>query len=76
MIEIEKLQDTLTRDIILKAARPKKETYIQTEVRKTHKSMNETLQARRKWRDIVQKLNEMNTATRIINPVRLSFKFE
>ena len=72
-----KLTKIKHKEQILKAAREKQQT--------THKGIpiriradlsKETLQARRKWQDILKVMKENNLQSRLLCPARISFKYE
>lgn len=72
-----KMTTSIDRDRILSAARSRKElTYKGTPIRFTADLANETLEARKEWWKIVEKLKEINASPKILFPARLSFKFE
>ena len=62
---------------MLKAAREKKQvTYKGTPIRLLADFSAETLQARRKWHDILSVMKGKNLQPRLLYPARLSFRFE
>uniref|UniRef100_A0A9L0RQE2 Uncharacterized protein n=1 Tax=Equus caballus TaxID=9796 RepID=A0A9L0RQE2_HORSE len=64
------------KEKILRAARQKKITYKGTPIRLSADVSAETLQARRKWNDIVKILKHKNFQPRILYPVKLSFRYD
>ena len=62
---------------ILKAAREKQRiNYKGIPIRPSADFSTETLQARREWQDIFKELKGKNLQSRILYPVRISFKLE
>ena len=62
---------------ILKSAREKKQiTHKGIPIRITADLSIETLQARRKWQDILKVMKEKNLQPRLLYPARMSFKYE
>ena len=62
---------------VLKAAREKQQiTQKGIPIRITVDLSIETLQARREWQDILKVMNEKNLQFRLLNPARISFKYE
>ena len=65
------------KEQILKAAREKQQiTQKGIPIRITVDLSIETLQARREWQDILKVMNEKNLQFRLLNPARISFKYE
>ena len=65
------------QDRILKAAREKQRiNYKGIPIRPSADFSTETLQARREWQDIFKELKGKNLQSRILYPVRISFKLE
>ena len=62
----------------VKAARGKKDTLLTggTKIRMIADFSPETMQARRQWNDIFNRLKEKNCQPRILYPVKISFKYE
>ena len=61
----------------LKAVREKQQiTYKEIPIRITADLSIETLQARRKWQDILKVIKEKNLQPRLLYPARLSFRYE
>uniref|UniRef100_A0A8D1WUF3 LINE-1 retrotransposable element ORF1 protein n=1 Tax=Sus scrofa TaxID=9823 RepID=A0A8D1WUF3_PIG len=72
-----KLTKTKDKEKILKAAREEKQiTYKGTPIRLLADFSAETLQARRKWHDILNVMKGKNLQPRLLDPARLSFRFE
>ena len=62
---------------ILKAAREKQQiTHKGMPIRITAELSVETLQARRKWQDLLKVMKEKNLQSRLLYPGRISFKYE
>ena len=65
------------KEQILKAAREKQQiTHKGIPIRITADLSIETLQARRKWQDILQVMKENNLQPRLLYPARVSFRYE
>ena len=65
------------KEQILKAAREKQQiTHKEIPIRITADLSIETLQARRKWQDILKVMKENNLQPRLLYPARISFKYE
>ena len=61
----------------MKAVREKQQiTYKEIPIRITADLSIETLQARRKWQDILKVIKEKNLQPRLLYPARISFKYE
>ena len=61
----------------MKAPREKKQiTYKGTLIRLSADFSAETLQAKREWHGILNKIKEKNLQTRLVYPERISFRFE
>ena len=72
-----KLMKIKHKEQILKAAREKQQiTQKGIPIRITVDLSIETLQARREWQDILKVMNEKNLQFRLLNPARISFKYE
>ena len=70
-----KLTKTKHKERILKAAREKQQvTYKGNPIHLTADLSAETLQARRKWKDIFKVLKEKNIQPRLLYPAKISFK--
>ena len=70
-----KLTKTKHKERILKAAREKQQvTYERNPICLTADLSAETLQARREWQDIFKILKGKNLQSRLLYPVRISFK--
>ena len=62
---------------MLKAAREKQQiTHKGIPIRITADISNEILQARREWKDILKVMKEKNLQPRLLDPARISFKYE
>ena len=64
------------KEQILKAAREKQQTHKGIPMRITADLLMETLQARRKWQDILKVMKEKQLQLRLLYPARISFKYE
>ena len=64
------------KEQILKAAREKQQTHKGIPMRITADLLMETLQARRKWQDILKVMKVNNLQPRLLYPARISFKYE
>ena len=65
------------KEQILKAARGKQQIIHKgISIRITTDLSIETLQARRKWQDILKVMKEKNLQPRLLYPARISFKYE
>ena len=65
------------KDRILKAAREKQQkTHKEISIRITADHSIETLQARRKWQDILKVIKEKNLQPRLLYPARISAKVQ
>ena len=65
------------KELILKAARERQQiTHKGIPIRITADLSKETLQARREWQDILKVMKENNLQPRLLNPARISFKYE
>ena len=65
------------KEQILKAAREKQQiTHKGIPIRTTADHSIETLQAKRKWQDILKVMKEKNLQPRLLYPARISFKYE
>ena len=74
LIKLTKIKD---KEIILKAAREKKQvTCKETPIRLSADFSAETLQGRREWQDILNMMKGKNLQPRLLYPARLSFRFE
>ena len=72
-----KLTKTKHKERILKAAREKQQvTYKGNPICLTADLSAETLQARREWQDIFKILKGKNLQSRLLYPVRISFKID
>ena len=72
-----KLTKKKRKEQILKAAREKQQiTHKGIPIRITTDLSIEILQARREWQDILKVMNEKNLQFRLLNPARISFKYE
>ena len=70
LIKLTKIKD---KEIILKAAREKKQiTYKGTPIRLSADYLTETLQARREWHDILNVMKGKNLQPSLLYPARLS----
>ena len=73
LIKLAKIKD---KEKLLKAAREKQQiTYKGTPRRLTADFSAETLQARRKWHDILKVMKGKNLQPRLLYPARISFRF-
>ena len=62
---------------ILKAAREKQQiTHKGIPIRITADLSIETLQARKKWQDILKVMKKKNLQPRLLHPARISFRYE
>ena len=67
----------INKEQILKAARGKQQIIHKgISIRITTDLSIETLQARRKWQDILKVMKENNLQPRLLYPARISFKYE
>ncbi|KAI5941267.1 LINE-1 retrotransposable element ORF1 protein [Manis javanica] len=74
VIKLAKIKD---KDRLLKAARERNiTTYKGKPIRLTSDFSAETLQARREWHDVLNAMKQKGLEPRLLNPARLSFKFE
>ena len=65
------------KEQILKAAREKQQiTHKRIPIRRTADLSIEILQARMEWQDILEVMKEKNLQFRLLNPARISFKYE
>ena len=72
-----KLTKVKQKEQILKAARKKQQiTYKGIPIRITADLAIETLQARREWQDTLKVMKENNLQPRLLNPARISIKYE
>ena len=72
-----KLTKVKPKEQIIKAARERQQiTHKGIPIRITADLSIETLQARRKWQDILQVMKEKNLQPRLLYPERISFKYE
>ena len=72
-----KLSKTEYKEKILKAAMEKQQlTYKGIPIRLTADLLAETLQARREWQDIFKVMKEKNLKPGLLNPARISFRFD
>ena len=72
-----KLTNIKHKEQILKAAREKQKiTHKGIPIRITSDLSKETLQARSEWKDILKVMKEKNLQPRLLNPARISFKYE
>ena len=72
-----KLAKSKDKEKLLKAAREKQQiTYKGTPIRLTADFSAETLQARREWHDILRVMKGKNLQPRLLNPARISFRFD
>ena len=72
-----KLTKIKHKEQTLKAAREKQQiTHNGIPIRITADLSIETLQARRKWQDILKVMKEKNLQPRLLYPARISFKYE
>ena len=72
-----KLMKIKHKDQILKAAREKQQiTHKGISIRITASLLTETLQARRKWQDILKVMKEKNLQPRLLYRAKISFKYE
>uniref|UniRef100_A0A8C9BP90 L1 transposable element RRM domain-containing protein n=1 Tax=Phocoena sinus TaxID=42100 RepID=A0A8C9BP90_PHOSS len=72
-----KLSKIKYKEKILKAAREKQQiTYKGIPIRLTADFSTETLQARREWQDIFKVKKGKNLEPRLLNPARISFRFD
>ena len=72
-----KLSKIKYKEKILKAAREKQQiTYKGTPIRLTVDFSAETLEARREWQDILKGMKGKNLQPRLLNPARISFRFD
>ena len=73
VIKLAKIKD---KEKLLKAVREKRQiTYKGTPIRLTAGFSAETLQARRKWHDILKVMKVKNLQPRLLYPARISFRF-
>ena len=62
---------------MLKAAREKQQiTYKGIPIRLSADFSAETLQARREWQDILKVMKEKNLQPKLLDPARISFRFD
>ena len=74
VIKMTKIKDT---EKFLKAASEKQQiTYKGTPIRLTADFSAETLQARTEWHDIFKVMKRKNLQPRLLNPARISFRFD
>ena len=74
VIKVAKIKD---KEKLLKAARKKRQiTYKGTPRRLTADFSAETLQARREWYDILKVMKGKHLQPRLLNPARISFRFD
>ena len=74
VIKLAKIKD---KEKLLKAARKKRQiTYKGTPRRLTADFSAETLQARREWYDILKVMKGKHLQPRLLNPARISFRFD
>ena len=72
-----KLTKITHKEQILKAARGKQHiTHKGIPIRLTADLSIETLQARKKWQDILKVMKEKNLQPRLLYPARISFRYE
>ena len=72
-----KLPKIKYKEKILKSAREKQQiTHKGIPIRLTAGLSGETLQARREWQDIFKVMKGKNLQPRILNPARISFRFD
>ena len=71
-----KLSKVKYKEKILKVAREKQQiTYRRIPIRLTADLSAETLQARREWKDIFKVMKGKNLQPRLLDPARISFRF-
>ena len=73
VVKLAKMNDKEGR---LRTARQKKINYKGTPIRLSADFSAETLQARREWNNIFISLKEKNLQPRILNPAKISFRYE
>ena len=72
-----KLSKSKNKEKILKAAKEKKQiTYKGIPIKLTADLSAETLQARREWQDIFKVMKGKNQQPRLLDPARISFRFD